>query len=74
LAAGFQPEAVQIPKRFTALTTWKGKTDVDYLKALQHAYAWDLNVISPRSIVKHKDQTYYSALVAKPQIPRWIDQ
>ncbi len=28
-----------IPNRFTASTTWKGKTDVDYLKARQHAYA-----------------------------------
>lgn len=39
LATGFEPEKVTIPKRFTELTNWKGKTDVNYLNALKSAYA-----------------------------------
>ncbi|MGD1987070.1 MAG: aldehyde ferredoxin oxidoreductase N-terminal domain-containing protein [Desulfobacterales bacterium] len=45
LATGFKPEAVAIPKRFTELTTWKGKTDAKYLNALKSAYAKKLNTI-----------------------------
>ncbi len=43
LATGFKPEAVKIPKRFTELTTWKGKTDVKYLDQLTSAYAQKIN-------------------------------
>ncbi len=39
--------------------TKKGKTDVDYLKARQHAYAQKINVIGRQAIAKHKDQTYF---------------
>jgi aldehyde:ferredoxin oxidoreductase len=39
IATGFNPHAVEIPKRFTEVTTWKGKVDGDYLKALQSGYA-----------------------------------
>jgi len=39
LATGFKPQEVAIPKRFAEVTTWKGKTDVDYLNALRSAYA-----------------------------------
>jgi aldehyde:ferredoxin oxidoreductase len=39
VATGFNPLAVEIPKRFTEVTTWKGKVDGDYLKALQNDYA-----------------------------------
>jgi aldehyde:ferredoxin oxidoreductase len=39
LATGFDPSAVEVPKRFTEVTTWKGKVDGDYLKALQSGYA-----------------------------------
>jgi aldehyde:ferredoxin oxidoreductase len=39
VATGFNPSAVEIPKRFTEVTTWKGKVDGDYLKALQKDYA-----------------------------------
>lgn len=45
LATGFKPEEVTIPKRFTELTTWKGKTDVKYLNALKSAYAQKINQI-----------------------------
>jgi aldehyde:ferredoxin oxidoreductase len=45
LATGFKPEKVTIPKRFTELTTWKGKTDVNYLNALKSAYAKKINDI-----------------------------
>lgn len=38
-ATGFNPSAVEIPKRFTEVTTWKGRVDGDYLKALQSGYA-----------------------------------
>jgi len=39
VATGFNPSAVEIPKRFTEVTTWKGKVDGDYLMALQSGYA-----------------------------------
>ena len=39
VATGFDPSAVEIPKRFAEVTTWKGKVDGDYLKALQSSYA-----------------------------------
>jgi aldehyde:ferredoxin oxidoreductase len=45
LATGFKPETVTIPKRFTELTTWKGKTDATYLNALKSAYAKKINTI-----------------------------
>jgi aldehyde:ferredoxin oxidoreductase len=45
LATGFKPEAVTISKRFTELTTWKGKTDAKYLNALKSAYAKKINTI-----------------------------
>ena len=39
LATGFDPQAVTIPKRFTEITTWKGKIDEGYLGALKEEYA-----------------------------------
>jgi aldehyde:ferredoxin oxidoreductase len=39
LATGFDPSRVQIPKRFTEITTWKGAIDVEYLAALKSEYA-----------------------------------
>ncbi|NTV59332.1 MAG: aldehyde ferredoxin oxidoreductase, partial [Deltaproteobacteria bacterium] len=39
VATGFNPAAVEIPKRFTEVTTWKGKVDGLYLKALQSGYS-----------------------------------
>jgi aldehyde:ferredoxin oxidoreductase len=38
VATGFNPSAVEIPKRFTEVTTWKGRVDGDYLKALKERY------------------------------------
>jgi aldehyde:ferredoxin oxidoreductase len=49
LATGYQPEAVVIPRRFTELTNWKGKTDRDYLKALKNAYAQYIKIIGARA-------------------------
>jgi aldehyde:ferredoxin oxidoreductase len=39
LATGFDPASVTIPKRFTEVTTWKGRVDGEFLGALQSAYA-----------------------------------
>jgi len=39
LATGFNPASVSIPKRFTEITTWKGKVDAEFLSALKDAYA-----------------------------------
>jgi aldehyde:ferredoxin oxidoreductase len=39
LATGFDPRAVTIPKRFTEITTWKGKVDEGYLTALKDEYS-----------------------------------
>jgi aldehyde:ferredoxin oxidoreductase len=39
LATGFEPAAVNIPKRFTEITNWKGKIDVKFLNNLKNEYA-----------------------------------
>jgi len=39
LATGFRPEEISIPKRFTEVTTWKGRVDTGYLNAVKDAYA-----------------------------------
>ena len=39
LATGFAPENVTIPQRYSEITTWKGRTDEEYLEGLQRAYA-----------------------------------
>jgi aldehyde:ferredoxin oxidoreductase len=39
LATGFNPASVSIPKRFTEVTTWKGKVDGEFLAGLKDAYA-----------------------------------
>ena len=39
LATGFDPEGVKIPRRFTEVTTWKGKVDEKFLNALKQVYA-----------------------------------
>ena len=38
LSTGFDPASVSIPKRFTEVTTWKGKVDGEFLEALKNAY------------------------------------
>ena len=38
LATGFNPAGVSIPKRFTEVTTWKGKVDGEFLERLKNAY------------------------------------
>ena len=39
LATGFDPQGVKIPRRFTEVTTWKGKVDETFLFSLMEAYA-----------------------------------
>jgi aldehyde:ferredoxin oxidoreductase len=39
LATGFNPAGVQIPKRFTEVTTWKGPIDPKFLRELKKEYA-----------------------------------
>ena len=39
LSTGFEPLGVKIPKRFTEVTTWKGKVDEKFLNALKQVYA-----------------------------------
>ena len=39
LATGFNPASISIPKRFTEVTTWKGKVDGEFLAGLKDAYA-----------------------------------
>ncbi len=39
LATGFDPRSVTIPRRFTEVSTWKGKVDGEFLTALKDAYA-----------------------------------
>jgi len=39
MATGFDPQSVEIPKRFTEVITWKGPVDVDFMNALKRAYS-----------------------------------
>lgn len=39
LATGFDPERLNIPKRFTEVTTWKGPIDGGFLASLKSEYA-----------------------------------
>jgi len=39
VATGFNPQSVSIPKRFTEITTWKGKIDETFLQNLKEEYA-----------------------------------
>jgi aldehyde:ferredoxin oxidoreductase len=39
LATGYDPAQVKIPKRFTEVTTWKGRVDGDFLAGLKNAYS-----------------------------------
>lgn len=36
---GFEPEAIEIPKRFMEISNWKGAVDKDFLLALKQRYA-----------------------------------
>jgi len=36
---GYDPDSVEIPKRYREVTTWKGKVDPDYMTALKTEYA-----------------------------------
>ncbi len=49
LATGFQPEQVQIPKRFHDVTTWKGQTDPAYLDEMQQAYAGRITAMAAQA-------------------------
>ena len=39
ISTGFDPRTLQIPKRFSEVTTWKGPADPVFLQALKGAYA-----------------------------------
>jgi aldehyde:ferredoxin oxidoreductase len=39
LATGYEPERVEIPKRFSEVVTWKGPIDGQYLSALKTEYS-----------------------------------
>jgi aldehyde:ferredoxin oxidoreductase len=39
LATGYDPAQVQIPPRFSEITTWKGRLDQEFMEALRLQYA-----------------------------------
>jgi len=39
VATGYDPERIEIPKRFTEVVTWKGPIDPSYLSTLKSAYS-----------------------------------
>ncbi len=47
-ATGFDPDAVEIPKRFTEVRTWKGKVDATYLGALRREYTARIRALMGR--------------------------
>jgi aldehyde:ferredoxin oxidoreductase len=49
LATGFNPAAVSIPKRFTEVTTWKGRVDGKFLAALKNEYAKRILRLAPKA-------------------------
>jgi aldehyde:ferredoxin oxidoreductase len=46
LTTGFNPAGVSIPKRFTEITTWKGKVDGEFLAAFKNAYGQSISNLS----------------------------
>ena len=53
-ATGFKPEQVRIPKRYLEVTTWKGKTDPQYLDALISSYARAIEGLAQTSAGDHQ--------------------
>ena len=47
LATGFNPASISIPKRFTEVTTWKGKVDGEFLEGLKNAYGRSILELVP---------------------------
>ncbi len=41
-ATGFAPEKAHIPRRYTEITTWKGKVDSAYMQDIQERYAREI--------------------------------
>jgi aldehyde:ferredoxin oxidoreductase len=39
MATGYDPRTVKIPRRFSEITTWKGRVDAGYLEALRGEYS-----------------------------------
>ena len=37
-ATGYNPDEISIPKRYSEITTWKGKTDPEYMEKLKNEY------------------------------------
>lgn len=52
---GYDPEAIRIPKRYHEVTTWKGKTDPQYLEELKAEYASRIKeLVTPEALEKLK--------------------
>ena len=55
LRTGFKPGQVRIPKRFLDVTTWKGKTDPQYLNALVSTYARQIEQLAQVDVQQKAD-------------------
>ncbi|WP_045214781.1 aldehyde ferredoxin oxidoreductase N-terminal domain-containing protein [Desulfonatronovibrio magnus] len=51
---GFKPEEIKIPKRFSEVETWKGKTDTDYMMKLKEKYQEVLREVAARHKFQEK--------------------
>lgn len=52
---GYNPDKIKIPKRYNDITTWKGKTDPEFMGRLKKGYADRIkDLVSPESLKKLK--------------------
>jgi aldehyde:ferredoxin oxidoreductase len=49
-ASGYDPERVEIPKRFSEVVTWKGPIDGSYLSALKTEYSRRIRALAAEAV------------------------
>lgn len=50
VATGYDPQSMTIPRRFTEITTWKGRPDSDFLDGLLDAYARRIDAMAEEPV------------------------
>jgi aldehyde:ferredoxin oxidoreductase len=55
-ATGYDPDRVEIPRRFSEVTTWKGPIDRDYLRNLKSAYGRRTRTLAAPAAIGREDK------------------
>jgi aldehyde:ferredoxin oxidoreductase len=56
-ATGYDPDRVEIPRRFSEVTTWKGPIDSNYLRDLKNEYAARIRMLAASVSIGPTDHT-----------------